>query len=531
VTRGISIFWKKAPFLKIFIATATGILIQWYQPVEMKTWLILFGINLFLLLSFSYISNFLKFKYGFLPGINAFIIFSSFGAWLVFTGDIRNDKKWFGKDSTAGGYTVTICESLIEKSKSYKAIAEVTYTIDDSIIQEKNGKLIIYFQKPAVNEIKYGSRIYIKKSPEPIKNFITGFNYERYCLFNGITHQVFLKKNDFIVLPSMSNNRFARFIFTSREKIISVIRKYIRDEQAAGLAEALLIGYKNDLDKEIVQDYSNTGVVHIIAISGLHLGLVYVLLSVVTFRFRRPGMSWARALIIIAGLWIFSLLAGAQPSILRSALMFTCIAIGELMSRRTSVYNSLAVSAFIIVCINPFSLWDIGFQLSYAALVSILVFMRPVYNFFYIKNKLLDLAWKLNSVTLAAQVLTIPLCIYHFGQFPNYFLLSNFIAVPLSSIILLGEIFLCIIFFIEPLASFWGKILTALIRVMNLYIEKIAALPWSMWKGLEINFLQVILSYVLIISFSIWLLEKNPAAFKFGLAAVAGLIFSALWTK
>jgi competence protein ComEC len=157
--------------------------------------------------------------------------------------------------------------------------------------------------------------------------------------------------------------------------------------------------------------------------------------------------------------------------------------------------------------------------------------MRPVYNFFYIKNKLLDLAWKLNSVTLAAQVLTIPLCIYHFGQFPNYFLLSNFIAVPLSSIILLGEIFLCIIFFIEPLASFWGKILTALIRVMNQYIEKIAALPWSMWKGLEINFLQVILSYVLIISFSIWLLEKNPAAFKFGLAAVAGLIFSALWTK
>ena len=156
-----------------------------------------------------------------------------------------------------------------------------------------------------------------------------------------------------------------------------------------GLAEALLIGYKDDLDKTLVQSYSNTGVVHVIAISGLHLGLIYWLLLMLFKPLQKRKLKWLRPVFILTGLWLFSLLAGAQPSVLRSAVMFTCIVLGDSFARKSSIYNTLALSALLLLCINPYWLWDVGFQLSYAAVLSIVIFMQPIYNWFYIKNKVL----------------------------------------------------------------------------------------------------------------------------------------------
>jgi len=231
-----------------------------------------------------------------------------------------------------------------------------------------------------------------------------------------------------------------------------------------------------------------------------------------------------RTVFIITVLWMFSLLAGAQPSILRSALMFTCIVLGESLSKKTSIYNTMAVSAFILLCINPYWLWDVGFQLSYAAVLSIIIFMRPIYNWFYIKNKLLDFLWKLNAVTLAAQILTVPLSIYHFHQFPNLFILTNFLAVPLSSAILLGEILLCTISFIPALAILVGKLLTWLIWLMNTYIEKIEAIKFSLWDGLQISILQAFLLLLFAIGISYWLMEKSTKGLRLGLFAFLGFV-------
>jgi competence protein ComEC len=237
---------------------------------------------------------------------------------------------------------------------------------------------------------------------------------------------------------------------------------------------------------------------------------------------RHKYVKWLRPLIIICGLWLFTLLAGAQPSILRSAVMFTCIVAGENLSKRTSIYNTLALSAFILLCSNPYWLWDVGFQLSYSAVLSIIIFMRPIYNLFYIKNKLLDFFWKLNSVTIAAQILTLPVSIYHFHQFPTHFLLTNFVAVPLSSLILLGEIFLCVISIIPAAALLVGKILSWLIWLMNSYIEKVEALPFSLWDGLQISIPQVVFLFIFIAGLSYWMLEKTKAGLKIGLVALLG---------
>ena len=236
------------------------------------------------------------------------------------------------------------------------------------------------------------------------------------------------------------------------------------------------------------------------------------------------AIGWLRPISILTGLWLFSLLAGAQPSILRSAVMFTCIVLGDSFARRSSIYNTLALSALLLLCTNPYWLWDVGFQLSYAAVLSIVIFMQPIYNLFYTKNKILDLILKLNAVTIAAQILTVPLSIYHFHQFPNYFLLTNFLAVPLSSLIVLGEILLCVVSFIPVIAIFIGKILSLLIWIMNSYIERIEILPFSLLDGLQISILQTILLFGVAAGFGFWLMEKSKAGLKYALAALFGFV-------
>lgn len=226
-----------------------------------------------------------------------------------------------------------------------------------------------------------------------------------------------------------------------------------------GIAEALLIGHTNDLDKDLVQAYSNTGVVHIIAISGMHLALIYGLLVWLFARIPLVNKSKiAQVVLILCCLWLFSLLTGAASSVLRSAVMFTFIAVGKNLSKQSSIYNSLAASAFVMLCYNPYFLWDVGFQLSYLAVIGIIIFQKSIYKWVYIKNKWVNKIWQLMAVSLPAQVLTFPVCIYYFHQFPNLFLITNIIAVPLSGVILFAEIGLVAFSWVPLLGNYLDKI-------------------------------------------------------------------------
>jgi len=523
-------FWKKTPFLKLLLATIIGILIQWHFHINIFTWVLLFITGLVTVSSFFFIPFFKRYKLSFINGIVTSILFLSFGAGLAWEKDIRNNNQWLGNYyKPEDVLLLTIDEPPVEKTKSVKANGAVSYIVNGHQAKQVKGEIIIYFQNDSVAPLAYGDQILFKKPLQEIKNSGNpgGFDYKRYCLFKGITHQVYLKTGEYEVLNTKNENKFRQFIYSFREKILKILRTNIKGDKELGLGEALLIGYKDDLEQSLVQSYTNTGVVHIIAISGLHLGLIYWLLALLLKPLKkRKKTQWLNPLLIISGLWLFSLLAGAQPSILRSAVMFTCIVLGESLARKTSIFNTMAVSAFILLCINPYWLWDVGFQLSYAAVLSIIIFMRPIYNWMYFKNKLLDFIWKLNAVTIAAQILTVPLSIYHFHQFPNLFLLTNFVAVPLSSAILLGEILLCVISFIHPLALLVGKVLSFLIWTMNSYIEKIESIRFSLWDGLQINIVQTILLLLFAIGTSYWLMEKSAKGLKYGLLAF--LLFAGL---
>ena len=469
-----------------------------------------------------------RYKLSALSDMAVIALFIALGGLLSWYKNILHAEDWFGKIyNNESSLVVTLLEDPVEKSKSYKAIASVDLLLkDDSCIKTK-GTIILYFKKDStLFSLEYGSQLILKKPLQEIKNSGNpgGFNYKRYSLFQGITHQVYLKENEYEILPTTNKKVFQQFINKSREKVLSILRRNIKGEKELGLAEALLIGYKDDLDRTLVQSYSNTGVVHVIAISGLHLGLIYWLLILLFKPLQKRNLKWLRPVFILTGLWLFSLLAGAQPSVLRSAVMFTCIVLGDSFARKSSIYNTLALSAMLLLCINPYWLWDVGFQLSYAAVLSIVIFMQPIYNWFYIRNKLLDLIWKLNAVTIAAQILTVPISIYHFHQFPNYFLLTNFWAVPLSSLILLGEILLCLVSFIPEIATFIGKILSWFIWIMNSYIERIEILPFSLLDGLQISILQTILLFGVATGFGFWLMEKSKTGLKYALAALFGFV-------
>jgi len=506
--------WNKAPFIRLLAALAAGIITQWYVQISLPVLLTIFAASFVCIATYSFTGIRHRYQLSLFNGIAVTLLFISMGALLVWTNDIRHDKTWAGHHlKEQSSFIVTLQEPLVEKANSYKALASFTSISNDDSALPVSGKLIVYFKKDtAMPPLHYGSQVIFNKNLQEIKNAGNpgSFDYKTYCLFQGITHQVYLTDQDYVLLPGIDQSSFQNFIFDSRSWVVNTLKKNIAGEKEKGLAEALLIGYKDDLDKNLVQAYSNTGVVHIIAISGLHLGLIYWLLLLLTKPLKRnTKLVWLRLLLIIASLWLFSLLAGAQPSVLRSAIMFSIIAFGEVMLRRSNIFNTLACSAMVLLCINPFWLWDVGFQLSYTAVLSIVLFFQPVYNWFHLQNPVTDFLWKLTAVTIAAQILTLPISIYHFHQMPLLFLLTNFVAVPLSSIILIGEIILCALFFISPVASFIGSVLNQLIYWMNSYVEQLDSLPFAVWNFLSINIVQTVLLLVFVISGCYWLMEKQ----------------------
>ncbi len=522
---------KKYPFIRILLPLIAGIIFQWYVQLPLMYILVFFLLNVSVFIIFMFLPAAKKFSLRWLQGFIIMVMFAALGSCITYTKNITHQKDWIGNYYHANdAIIVTLEEPLITKNNSYKAIASVNEVWRNGHSINTKGKILVYLQKDtSVITLGYGSQLLLNKPLQPIANSGNpgAFDYKRYCLFQDVTHQVFLKQNEFVVLPTKKINRLQQKLFDIRNATITIIQKNISGEKEQGVAEALLIGYRNDLDKDLVQAYSNTGVVHIIAISGLHIGMIYFLLNLIFAKLRRvKWIKYFRPLVILAVLWAFTLVAGAVPSILRSAVMFTFIVIGEAINRKRNIYNTLAASAFCMLVYDPFMLWDVGFLLSYAAVISIVTFMQPVYRWLYFENKSLNKIWQLTSVTISAQILTVPIVIFYFHQFPNFFLITNLLVVPLSGLILYGEILLLCVSSVSGIASFVGKILHGFIWFMNRFIEHINNFPFAVWNNLQINIFQTWLLYGFIIFLCIWFLRRTAGSFIISLVCFTVFIVS-----
>ena len=506
--------WKSSPFVRILIPFLGGIILSAYCQNLIPVLLI--KILLILALGFCFFYNLFsigaQYRLKIISGICIYTSVFCLGFIIHFHSILKNKSDWFGHFYNNGDYLlIKIEEPLLEKPASYKAVSSVLAIVNNKGESRiTSGKIISYFRKDSsMPELKYGDLLFIKSDIQLIKHNQNpgSFNYALYCNRNGIYHQSFIRLNELTLTGLNRGSGVNKLLYEARERIIAVIQKNIKGKEAQGLAEALLIGYTYDLEKDLLQAYTNTGVVHVIAISGLHLGLIYVILAGICKRL--PVKTYMRAIIVICGLWIFSGLAGGSPSVLRSAAMFTIIVAGELINRKTFSINSLAASALVLLCYSPSWLWDIGFQLSYAAVLGLICLSAPIYKSIMIYNPMLDYLWKMNSVTISATILTLPLTTYYFHQFPLIFMLTNSVIVPISSIILIALIILCSLTFIPFLASIAGAITGWMIFIMNYLVKFFNEIPMTILKGLQISLFQNLLLFVFIFLASSLLINKN----------------------
>jgi competence protein ComEC len=514
--------WKTAPYIRVIVPLIAGIIGQWYLQFSLSLIGVAIACFTIIVIAFHLLPVKTRFRVNWINGISINLLILTVAAFITHQKDIRSSPAWFGHIYNDSNYLVVrINEPLTEKTKSYKAEGIVETVIQNDTATAATGKILLYFSKDSVQpSIHYGDKILLRKNLQKIKNSGNpgGFNYERYAAFQQFFHNAYLKGDDYVVLKEKAVNPFWQWIYTAKASVLATLKKHITTKDELGIAEALLIGYKEDLDKDLVQAYSNTGVVHIIAVSGLHLGLIYVLLLWIFNRI--PIIKKSKLLKVIftlSCLWLFALITGGSASVLRSAVIFTFIVLGENVGKKSSMYNSLAVSAVMLLLYNPYFLWDVGFQLSYLAVIGIVAFQTPISNWFYVKNKWVDKLWKLTAVSIAAQLLTFPICIYYFHQFPVLFLFANLIAVPLSSIILFMEIFLAAFAWVPYIGEYTGKLTAWMVMVMNKIILWINELPIALWDKIPANLLTTWLLYALLLGICYWLLQKNKGLFKFSL--------------
>jgi competence protein ComEC len=512
--------YKKKPVLRILLPFAAGILLQWYLQPSLSQ-LIIGALLSSLLLLPVFLRPKARYRWRLLPGIalQGILLFTG-AAWLMLR-DVRQEASWYGALKDPEAVVVRLTAPLQQKPASWKAEARILQARVDGHWQPASGGVLLYLRKDSLQPLPaYGQELLLRRPLELVRSSGNpgAFDYRRWCLFQGITHTSFLRSSDYLLLGK-HGSRLQEIMIGCRDGVLAILQRYL--PRGTGLAEALLIGYKDDLDKELLRTYSRTGVVHIIAISGMHLALVYGLLLLLTKPLQAQRLRWLRMALVLAGLWGFSFLAGGGPSILRAAVMFSFIAFGSLIGRKGNSINTLLLSALVLLLVNPFWLWDVGFQLSFTAVGGILLFYRPIYALYIPDNRLLDGIWKGSAVTLAAQVLTTPLSLYHFHQFPVLFLLANVLAVPLSGLLVYALLALLCLSFWPAAATVLGKGIALLIDCLNNYIATMERLPVAVWEGISISLLQTILLYGIIAALAWGPLQRRAPAWRSAAACLA----------
>lgn len=307
------------------------------------------------------------------------------------------------------------------------------------------------------------------------------FDAEFYWKHKGIEYLAFVNESQLLEIGK-SEAGISDFFLSIRDYFSSLLNKYL-DGDELGVAKALILGDRSSLDAEVTAKFGNTGAMHILAVSGLHVGILIQILTYF-FAFFKKWISKKNAILIsLLLVWVYACTTGLSASVLRSVVMFTILVAGNVWQRNYNPYNVLAFSALVILIWNPHFLFDIGFQLSYLAMLGIFMFYKPLSKTLYIKNKILKAAYDGTMVGIAAQIMTLPFTLYYFNQFPNYFILTNLGLMVFSFLILVLGVGLFSFSWSSLLAKPLAWVLAFSLTVMLWIISFIDALPEAVSYG------------------------------------------------
>lgn len=327
------------------------------------------------------------------------------------------------------------------------------------------------------------------------------FDYSHYLRNKGIAATTYINREVFISRSNIQPFQITHAFKKIQTYCVNVFADFDIPERELGVASALVLGKRTLIDPKLKSEYSEVGAIHILAVSGLHVGIIYIVIVSLLGRIFR-AKKW-RPLIFIMSLlflWTYAGITGFSPSVLRATVMFSFIALGMVFDQRGNIYNLLAASAIVLVVYNPAIVREVGFQLSYLAVLGISYFYKPLYQLRAFKYWLPDKIWSLLVVAFTAQISTFPLSIYYFGQFPNYFLPTNIVVIPAAMIALYSGLLLLLFHGIPVIGIVFGWILKWDIWILNTFIEWMASLPMALSDHLHFSIGAVILLYIFIIS-------------------------------
>lgn len=517
--------WNKYPFLKLVIPLALGILVgDCIGPMEIpKT--ILYGVLVGLLFLEVIIHLCLKsYRHRWIAGVFNIVVFFFLGFFRIWVVDwSRMEVGHQPVEARAGYYLAKVAEPPLEKEKSVKVeLALVTA-----------GKVMAYFQKTEeVLQLRYGDFVAFKAELEPVpgpKN-PAEFDYRKYLARKGVTWRVYLKEGDWWFAGVNEARPVLAFAYRFRERLLQDLQRCGVTEEAFGIAAAILLGYDESLPAQVRQNFVAAGSMHILCVSGMHVGIVYLLASYLLALLgggrRREAFKKCTLLLLI---WFYALITGLSPSVMRSALMISFLIFGELIHRKGFAINSVAASAFVLLLLDPHHLFAMGFQLSYVAVLGILLLQKPIRNLLYFKNKLLEKAWEITAVSLSAQIATLPFTVFYFNQFTPYFWLSNLLLTPLSFAVILLGMTLLIVSWVPLLNMLLGKMVWLLLQLMNHIVASIERLPLSVIKGLYMDRLQFSLALVLLLLFLLFVALRKKRLLMEMLMVLAVFTLTMAW--
>ena len=497
--------WNKYPFLRLVTALAAGIALHDVVGTADLQNARLYGVLILLLGAMALLSRGLKsYRYRWTFGVLTLLVLMYLGFFRAALQEVTVKKDYYGNLALDTGYYLAcVDDPPTEKDNSVKVLLKLEGYRNDTAETKVSGKVMAYFQKTeAALNLDYGDLLAFTVPIEPVPPPLNPeeFDYRRYLERRGVTGRVYLKEGDWHDTGVWEGNPIFAFAYRFRDRLLQILQDSGLSEKEFGIGAAILLGYDESLPAQVRQSFVAAGAMHILCVSGMHVGIVYLLASFfLGLLGRGKKAAVAKKLVLLFLIWFYALITGLSPSVMRSALMISFLIVGELIRRKGFALNSIAASAFVLLLIDPNNLYAIGFQLSYMAVVGIVLLQKPIYKLLYVKNKLLDKLWEITAVSLAAQIATMPFAIYYFHQFTPYFWLSNLFMTPLSFLVILSGMLLLVFSWVPWLNLALGKVVWALLHVMNLSVAWIERLPCSLVKGLYMNDFQFALSLLFLL--------------------------------
>jgi competence protein ComEC len=423
--------------------------------------------------------------------------------------------------------------------KSTPEMKEKSWKMEVQILKVKSngwhpvtGTVLLYVsRKSDTTSIKYDDVLLIKGSPPELQapGNPHEFDFKRFLSFKRIYHQQFVLPENIKLVHHTKSKSLFYYASIARQNASAIMKKHLPGKKEQAIALALVLGVNDGLDNDLQNAYSASGAMHVLSVSGLHVGILYAMILLLLKPIRTLAWSrWPIAIISLIALWAYAFVTGLSPSVLRAVTMFSFIALAKPFGRGSNIYNTLAGSAFVLLAYNPYLIMSVGFQLSYLAVIGIVYLQPPLYRLWDARNKIVDWIWQITCVSIAAQIATFALGLLYFHQFPVYFLFSNLFVIPGSFGVLILGILLLVVGWFEPLANLIGFLLEINIKILNESVFIVEDLPLSLINGVYLTTFECWLLILLIFTF-IFLFERKRFSWVIGALAVCVFFSISTW--